>query len=95
MPGGPYFEGTDAAHLKAHQRAFMAAAFGGPEVYNGKSMAAAHAGLEITKMAFGLVVGHLVATLKELNVSNEVIMQIAAELGPLEPDIVSMAGATT
>ena len=65
----PYFEGVDTAHLRAHQRAFMTAAFDGPQAYSGASMTAAHAGRGITKSAFGLVVGHLVATLKELGVS--------------------------
>jgi hemoglobin len=84
-----YFDGIDLAHLKAHQRAFLTAAVGGPEAYAGRSMAAAHAALEITKEAFDAVVGHLVATLEELDVPPEVIGAIGARLLPLEADIVS------
>jgi hypothetical protein len=40
-----FFTGTDLRRLKAHQRAYIAAAVGGPEVFAGREMAAAHAGL--------------------------------------------------
>jgi len=32
----PFFTGTDLHRLKAHQRAFIAAAVGGPEIYAGR-----------------------------------------------------------
>ena len=38
----PYFTDVDMRHLKAHQRAFIAAAIGGPQIYSGRDMAAAH-----------------------------------------------------
>jgi len=39
----PYFAGvSDIDKLKAHQRAFIAAAVGGPEIYRGRDMGAAH-----------------------------------------------------
>jgi hemoglobin len=40
-----YFAGVDMGKLKSHQRAFIAAAIGGPEIYSGRDMAAAHEGL--------------------------------------------------
>ncbi len=40
---GPWFAGTDMARQKAHMRAFLAVAVGGPEIYRGRDMAAAHA----------------------------------------------------
>jgi len=89
----PYFVDTDMAHLKAHQRAFIAAALGGPEVYEGKSMADAHAGRDITPEAFGSVVAHLVATLQSLGVDDETIGAIGGALAPLEPEIVTIGAA--
>lgn len=89
----PYFDDTDMAHLKAHQRAFITAAVGGPAGYSGRDMAAAHAGLDIDKAAFDAVVGHLVATLVELDVDEETIGQIGAQLLPLEDVIVSAPSA--
>jgi hemoglobin len=85
----PYFEGVDLERLKAHQRAFVAAAIGGPDPYTGRDMAEAHAGLGITPEAFGSVVGHLVATLTALGVDQDMIGAIGAKLAPLEEQIVT------
>jgi hemoglobin len=84
-----YFAETDVPHLKAHQRAFITMALGGPDEYRGKSMADAHAGLDITSEAFHAVVAHLAATLDGLGVDAETIDAIAGALAPLEADIVT------
>ncbi len=85
----PFFTGVDLRHLKAHQRAFIAAAIGGSEIYQGRGMAAAHAGLAITDADFDAVVGHLVDTLTGLGVPQETIGQIGGALAPLRGDIVT------
>jgi hemoglobin len=84
-----YFEGIDINRLKAHQRAFFTAALGGPDTYEGQSMADAHAELSITPEAFGRVVDHLVATLVSLGVEDETIGTIGTTLAPLEGQIVT------
>jgi hemoglobin len=84
-----YFDGIEMARLKAHQRAFLAAALGGPEQYEGRSMREAHAALAVTPEAFAKVVAHLVATLKKLGVDGDTIAAIGAKLAPLEDDIVA------
>jgi hemoglobin len=83
----PFFTGTDLYHLKAHQRAFIAAAIGGSQIYEGRDMAAAHAGLAITDEDFDAVVAHLVDTLTGLGVPEETIGQIGGALAPLRGDI--------
>jgi hemoglobin len=85
----PFFAGTDLAHLQSHQRAFIAAALGGPELYAGRDMAAAHAGLQITDADFDAVVGHLVETLTSLGVPPDTIATIGGALSPLRGDIVT------
>lgn len=85
----PYFTGTDMARLKSHQRAFIAAAIGGPEIFAGRDMASAHAGRGITDADFDAVVAHLAGTLAGLGVPEETIGQIATTLAPLRADIVS------
>ena len=64
----PYFDATLMGRLKSHQRAFIAAALGGPQLYAGRDKAAAHAELSISDADFDAVVGHLVATLASLEV---------------------------
>lgn len=77
-----YFGRVDMDKLKSHQRAFIAAAIGGPDVYQGRDMARAHANLGITDSDFDAVVRHLVATLTELRVPNEIIADIGNALAP-------------
>lgn len=80
----------DLGRQKSHQRAFMAAALGGPQAFAGRDMAAAHAGLNITDGAFDAVVAHLAGALADLGVPDEEIAQIAAVLAPLRAQIVSV-----
>jgi hemoglobin len=84
----PYFARTDMGPLRAHQRAFIAAAIGGPKTYAGRDMRTAHAGLGITDVDFDAVVGHLAATLAGLGVPEQTIGQIGATLLTLRADIV-------
>ena len=91
----PFFASTDLQRLKAHQRSFIAAAIGGPEVFSGRDMKTAHAGLGITSADFDAVAGHLVDTLTGLGVPADTIGQIGAAIAPLRADIVTapeMAG---
>jgi hemoglobin len=90
----PFFTNTDLGKLKAHQRSFIAAAIGGPEVFAGRDMATAHCGLGISDDHFDSVVAHLVATLAGLGVPDGVIGQIGAALSPLRADIVTVAGVS-
>src|ERR1700754_3714361 len=84
----PYFEQTDMRKQKAHMRAFLAAALGGPELYKGRDMRAAHAHAGVTSAAFDRVVVHLVATLQALSVPPPIIEAIGAKLTPLRAQIV-------
>jgi hemoglobin len=83
-----YFAGTEMARQKAHLRAFIAAALGGPQVYRGRDMRSAHAGRGIDGPAFDSVVGHLAATLEGMGVPPATIETIAGKLLPLRAQIV-------
>lgn len=89
----PYFDGVDLNKQKRHMRAFLAGAIGGPDVYAGRDMRAAHARLHITHEAFDRVVEHLVATLASLSVPSPFVEAIGAKLAPLRAQIVSARGA--
>ncbi|HEY4003996.1 MAG TPA: group 1 truncated hemoglobin [Pseudonocardia sp.] len=87
----PYFDGVDMAHLIAHQRAFIGAAIGGPEIFTGRSMREAHARLHVQPDHFDKVVSHLVDTLAGLGVPEPVIAEIGAKLTPLRAEIAPSA----
>ena len=85
----PWFEGIDTERLKSHQRAFLAAAFGGPQVFTGRSIGEAHAEMAITDDAFDRVVRSLMTALADLGVANEAVLAVGARLEDMRGDIVT------
>jgi hemoglobin len=76
-----FFQAVDMQKQRSKQKAFLIFAFGGPNKYTGKSMREGHAHLVergLTDSHFDAVVGHLGSTLKELNVGDELISEVAA-----------------
>ncbi|MEB3212690.1 MAG: group 1 truncated hemoglobin [Leptolyngbyaceae bacterium] len=80
-----FFDGVDMVKQKAHQTAFLTYAFGGTNRYSGTHMSAAHKHL-VEKMGlndehFDAILENLVATLKELNLAQDLIDQVMAIAG--------------
>jgi hemoglobin len=75
--------------LEAHMRAFLVAALGGSDRYQGRGMAQAHARLRITDEQFSRVIEHAVTTLDGLGVPPEAVGAVGAKLAPLRPHIVT------
>ncbi len=77
-----FFDNTDIEKQAAKQKAFLTMAFGGPNHYNGADMRQAHAhlvkNLGLDDSHFDAVMEHLTATLEELNVPQNLIVQVAA-----------------
>lgn len=76
-----FFDNTNMEEQIAKQKAFLTMAFGGPSNYSGKDMRVGHE--RLVKMGlndshFDAVMGHLGATLTELNVPADLIGQAAA-----------------
>lgn len=72
-----YFDSVDMDAQRGKQKAFLTFAFGGPHVYEGKDMRAAHAKLKLSEADFAAVMENLGATLKELNVPDDLIAEAA------------------
>lgn len=79
-----FFDSTDMEEQRNKQKSFLTMAFGGPNEYSGKDMRTAHAPLVekgLNEDHFNAVAGHLLATLQELNVPENLtkeVMNIAA-----------------
>lgn len=76
-----FFDNSDMEKQAAKQKAFLTMAFGGPHSYTGEDMRTGHA--HLVKMGlddshFDAVVENLGATLKELNVPQELITEVVA-----------------
>jgi hemoglobin len=84
-----YFVGVEMERLKAHQRAFIASALGGPERYQGRRLDDAHRRLHITPEAFAKVADHLVDTLVALDVDPPAVAAVVEAVGSLRPQVVS------
>lgn len=90
-----FFGGTDMAQQARKQKAFLTFAFGGPNKYTGKNMKDGHAHL----VARGLNDSHvdaiveiLGATLKEFNVPDEKIKEVAAVAESVRDAVLGRAG---
>jgi hemoglobin len=86
---GRYFEGIDLERLKAHQRAFLTAAFGGPQVFSGRALREAHADLAITDAAFDTMVSTLLTSLADLGVPKEAVGAVGERLEGARAEIVT------
>jgi len=76
-----FFEGVDMDKQAAKQKAFLTTAFGGPSNYTGEDMRKGHAHLVVRGLNdshFDAVMENLGATLKELNVPDNLIAEAAA-----------------
>ncbi len=69
----PFFDGVDVPHVRAHQKAFLAVALGGPDRYHGRELADAHRQLAIHDRHVRLLAGHLAAVLAGLGVAPALI----------------------
>lgn len=84
-----WFKDVDLTRLKAHQRAFLAAAMGGPELFSGRGLEQAHADLAITPEAFDAVVEHLATSLHDLGVEDDIIDKVRLRVEGLRGEVVT------
>jgi hemoglobin len=84
----PYFDDVDLPRLKRHQALLVTQVLGGPENYDGRPLADAHAGLGIGHDDFIAVVGHLAAAMAAAGVPEDIINRAGAVVAATESDIV-------
>src|SRR3569623_964728 len=82
----PFFDEGRLPRLKRRQAQFFTQALGGPEVYKGANMKAAHRKHPIEQKLFQKVVRHLTATLDELKVPKDLSQEVLSQLAPLAAD---------
>lgn len=90
----PYFP-ADLTSLKRHQVALLTHVLGGPGRYEGRDMAAAHAGLNVTGAHFDRVVDYLIGTLWILHAPPDVIATVSGAVAGLRADIVTEPGTAS
>ena len=71
-----FFTDTDMIRMHQKQKAFLAYVFGAPLEYEGKDMRSAHAHMKLSEVHFNAVAEHLIATLKDLKVPQNLIDEV-------------------
>jgi hemoglobin len=85
-----FFKFTEMKSQAGKQKAFLAYAFGAPLAYTGKSLREAHSGMNLTEAHFNAVASHLIATLKELNVAQNLIDEVVAIVMTTKNDLLGL-----
>ncbi|HYE73624.1 MAG TPA: group 1 truncated hemoglobin [Blastocatellia bacterium] len=81
-----FFANVNMVKQRAHQKAFLTYAFGGTDKYDGRYMHKAHKELVekqgLNSEHFDAVAENLMATLKEMGVSQDLLAEVAASRLP-------------
>jgi hemoglobin len=83
------FDGVDQVQLQRHALAFVIAALGGPDLYDGREMHAVHESFHLRNEHFDAAVDHLIASLGKAGISEGVLASLAVRLEPLRGQIVT------
>lgn len=82
-----FFEDINMAKQHRKQKEFLSAALGGPIPWTGKDIRKAHDGMGITEEHFNAIAENLIATLKDLKISQELIDQVIAVVATTKDDV--------
>jgi hemoglobin len=85
-----FFKNTDMKEQRSKQMLFMCYALGGPQSWKGKNMYEAHKALNLKEEHFNAVAGHFIATLKELNVPQDVIDEAVAVVASTKNQVLGL-----
>jgi hemoglobin len=83
------FDGMDVERVHRHTKAFVIAALGGPDLYVGRDLRTVHVPLRLRDEHFDSAVSHLVMSLREVGLADNLTAALAARLEPLRRQIVA------
>ena len=85
-----FFDNVDMAKQCEKQYNFLSMALGGPNNYKGKNMMDGFKHLGLKEADFNAIVGHLVATLKQLGVEGEIFDNIMGAVVALKDEVLNV-----
>ncbi len=85
-----FFRHIDMEKQAGKLKTFLAYAFGAPFPYTGKSLREAHRHMQLTEEHFNAVAEHLVSTLVQLDVEQELIDQVVAIAVSTKRDVLNL-----
>ena len=84
-----FFDGIDMDVLREHLADFLTVLTGGPDLYKGRDLRAAHAGFRISEADFNRLLAHVVAAAEDLEIEPDDIATVAAAIVNLKDQLVS------
>jgi len=85
-----FFDDVNMKKQHNQQKAFLAAALGGPEPWTGKDMRTAHKNLpDLNESHFNAVAENLQSTLMELKVPEKLVAEVMAVAGSVKDDVLN------
>ncbi len=86
----PFFTGVDVDKLREHMADVLGVMTGGPNIYKGRDLKAAHAPYPISMDDFNRVAAHLAASLSEMGIDQADITLVMTEVAKSAPDVVTV-----
>jgi hemoglobin len=83
-----YFADIEMPVLKRHQAALLSQVLGGPKEYDGRELAAAHRGMNITRTDYDAVCAHLLAVLSDMGAPQDIADSVSGVLKSVADDVV-------
>lgn len=84
-----FFEDINMDGLREHLADFLTVLTGGPDLYKGRDLRAAHAGLHITDEDFSRLMTHVAAAAEELDIEPDDIATVAQAIINLKDQVVT------
>jgi hemoglobin len=84
-----FFENTNMTRQRKRQKEFLSFALGGPLPWTGLDMRKAHEDLALEEKHFNAIAENLVATLKDLKISQDLIDQVIAVVATTKDDVLN------
>lgn len=84
-----FFDDVSMEKQRRKQKEFLSAALGGPLPWTGKDMRKAHADMNLKEEHFNAIAENLVATLKDLKISDELIGKVIAVVATTKDDVLN------
>jgi hemoglobin len=85
----PLFEGVDMVRLHKHQSQFLLHILGGAERHSARELKDTHGELAITDSLFDRMVAHLIVSLREVGVAQDVVDRAGTDVETLRTLIVT------
>ena len=85
----PFFVGVNMDALTEHMGDMLCVLTGGPDIYKGQDVIAAHKDMKIDETAFNAVVGHLIKAFEDAGVEEADSALVLAELAGAKDGIIT------